>query len=394
MRSNAKKKLTITFAVVLAVSLVAYYIVSMSKKKAEAKTANGPASAAQASAPAKSDAAPAAPAAAPAPEVTVIKIEKQNAQQSLQLPARVIAYKTSEVRPRVGGIIKERIFEEGSFVKKGQQLYQIDPEPFQIEYNNAAVNLKTVKAKYQRFKELIGMEAISKQEFDDMKATFAQAQAAFNLAKNSLGYTKVYAPISGYIGKSNFTEGALAVANQDNVLTTITQLDPVYVDMEQPSRDALQIGNQRKVSVILETEDGTYDQKGVLEFSEVFADQSTDSINLRAKFPNGDKKLIPGMFVTAKLNLKPINAITVPQRATTRTPDGNLSVWVVNENNVANPKIIKAKNAYGASWIVEDGLNEGDVIIYEGFMKIAPGATVKPVFLDSQNNQNNTEKKS
>jgi RND family efflux transporter MFP subunit len=226
---------------------------------------------------------------------------------------------------------------------------------------------------------LVAIEAVSLQEYDDAIAAADQAKAALNKAKADIDYTKVYSPISGYVGKSNVTEGTLVTANQVGILTTVTQLDPIYVDMAQPTKDMLQLGQQKEIPVSLIMEGTEYQNTGVLKFSEVFADESTDSVRLRAKFSNKDKKLIPGMFVNAKLHLKPIDAITVPQKATNRGPDGSLIVWVVDQNNVAKPRPIKAEKTSDDNWIVSEGLADGEVVILEGFQKLSDGAKVKPI---------------
>lgn len=321
---------------------------------------------------------PAQPAANAATAVTTITATKKQVQLFTELPGRVNAQKIAKIRPQAEGIIKKIKFLEGGFVKKGQQLYQIDSTIYQSAYNSANSALKAASAKRSRYKNLLEQDAISKQEFDDINATFAQAKADVSKARKNFDYTKVLAPISGYIGKSNVTEGALVTANQAEVLTTITQLDPIYVDMEQPSKDVIAIGHHKEIPVSLTTEDPTYQNTGKLKFSEMFADESTDSVRLRAIFSNKDKKLIPGMFVSAKLNLTPFEAITVPQRATTRTPTGGLVVWVVEAENIAKSRPIKATKIFGDSWIVEEGLTEGETIIYEGFQKISDGAKVSP----------------
>ncbi len=317
-------------------------------------------------------------------EVNVVRVKKENVQLFLDLPARVSAYKISEVRPQIDGIIRQRKFVEGSFVKEGQQLYQVDPAIYQITLDNASASLSAVSAKRERYKNLLEQDAISKQEFDDINAALAKAQADVKKAKTNLVYTKVYAPISGYIGKSNITEGALVTANQATILTTITQLDPIYVDMAQPSRDMIKLGNQEEIEVTLIVDGGIGENKGTLKFSEVFADETTDSVRLRAIFDNKDKKLIPGMFVNAKLHLKPIEAITIPQRAANRGFDGNLVVWVVDKDNIVKSRSIKSDQISEDKWIVLDGLEEGDVIVYEGFQKISEGAKIKPVFIDKE----------
>lgn len=311
-------------------------------------------------------------------EVTVVTARKESVQLFQELPARISAYKISEVRPQVEGIIKSKKFTEGSFVKEGQQLYQIDPNIYQIAYDNASMSLKATQAKKERYEKLLELDAVSKQEYDDVSAASAQSLAELKKAKTNLAYTKVLAPISGYIGKSNITEGRLVTANQAEILTTITQLDPIYVDMTQATKDALKIGDQKGAIVTLITDDGEYESRGSLRFTESFADESTDSVRLRALFSNTDKKLIPGMFVTAKIHLKDFDAITIPQRAANRTPSGDLAVFVVDENNVIKMRVIKSSQSFEDKWIVEDGIEEGETIVYEGFQKIADGAKVNP----------------
>lgn len=328
-----------------------------------------------------------------ATNVTVITAKKQSVELVTELPGRVSSYRISEVRPRVDGVIKKRKFTEGSFIKEGTQLYQIDPTVYQTAYDNANANYKTLRAKRDRYKILIEQDAVSKQEFDDVSAAFASAQADLKNAKTNLTYTKVLAPISGYIGKSNITEGTLVTTNQAEVLTTITELDPIYIDMAQPTKDALKLDNKEELDVSVTTDDPTYKNTGKLKLSEVFADESTDSVRLRALFSNPEKKLIPGMFVNGTIHLKPFDAITIPQRATNRAPDGNLSVWVVEKDNIAKPRSIKAEQIYKDSWIVTDGLNEGDIIIYEGFLKLADGAKVNPTPLAASTTPTNSVEK-
>jgi membrane fusion protein (multidrug efflux system) len=317
-------------------------------------------------------------------EVTVSSVKKNQVQLFHELPARVEAYRISQVRPRVEGVVRKIKFEEGSFVKAGQQLYEIESEVYQSAFEKAQANLKSVGAKKTRYQALLEEGAISKQEFDDINASFAEAKDIFTKAKTSLNYSKVYAQISGYIGKSNFTEGSLVTANQIDPLTTITQLDPIYVDMSQPTKDAMGFYNQKKIPVSLVIEDQNYEVQGMLRMAEVFADDETDSVRLRSLFSNKDKKLIPGMFVTAKIHLKPFDAITVPQRATIRLPDGNLAVWKIEEGNIAKQVLIKTDQVFEDQWVVSDGLEEGDVIIYEGYQKITDGAKVNPVQLETQ----------
>lgn len=312
-------------------------------------------------------------------EVEVIMVKKSMASLTQELPGRVSAFRISDVRPQVDGIIRKQLFVEGSFVKQGQPLYQIEPELYRIAYNSAKENYKALSAKKERYKALLEADAVSKQEYEDLVASAAQAEADYKRAQTNLTYAEVRAPISGYIGKSNITEGMLLTSNQTQVLTTITQLDPLYIDMSIPSRNAVNMDEQREIPVTLKINGRNLDEEGVLKIVEVFANQSTDSVRLRAKFSNKNKKLIPGMFVTAQLHLKPIEAITVPQKATTRGPDGSLIVWLVDKENIAKPRPIKAEKTNGDNWIVSEGLEEGDVIIYEGFQKISDGAKVIPL---------------
>jgi len=311
-------------------------------------------------------------------EVNIVAVKKQKIQLTQELPGRVEALRISEVRPQVDGIIRKVKFIEGSFVKEGQQLYQINPTVYKIALQTADANLKALKAKKERYQNLVELDAVSKQEYDDAVASYESAKATAELARNNLDYAKVMAPISGYIGKNNITEGRLVTKNQADVLTTITQLDPVYVDMAQPTRDMLKLENQKEIKVTVLTDDPAYKNSGTLKFSEVFADESTDSVRLRAIFSNKDGKLIPGMFVTGKLHLKPIEAVIVPQKATTRTPDGNLLVFVVKEG-IAKARSIKAEQTYNDNWVVIEGLEDGEVVILEGYQKIADGAKVNPV---------------
>ncbi len=321
-------------------------------------------------------------------EVIVITVKKDKVQLFQELPARVEAFKISEVRPQAEGIIKKRLFVEGSFVKAGQVLYQIDPTIYQASYENSSANLKNLRTKKLRYEKLLEVDAISKQEFDDLETSLAQAESEAKKTKATLNYTKVYAPISGYIGKSNFTEGALVTANQNGVLTTITQLDPIYVDMAQPAKEALETNNKKEILVSLVSDDPNYQNIGKLKLIENFADQTTDSVRLRAVFSNKDKKLIPGMFIGAKLHLEPIKAITVPQKATTRMPDGSLSVWIIDKENIAKMRIIKANQTFGDNWVVESGLEDGEIVVLEGFLKISEGAKVKTTKPENQIQKN------
>ncbi len=312
----------------------------------------------------------------PAIPVTTISVTKQKVQLYVDLPGRVNAKKIAQVRPQIDGVIKAIKFTEGALVKQGQPLYQIDSEIYNAAVKGNEANVKALTAKRNRYKILLEQDAVSKQEFDDIEASLDQAKSEASKAKKNLDYTKVLAPISGFIGKTNYTEGALVTANQADALTTIVQLDPIYVDLEQPAQEVIAGGNRKEIPVSLIADDPSNRLIGKLKFSEMFVDESTDSIRLRAEFSNKNQKLLPGMFVSAKLHLAPFAAVTVPQRVTTRTPDGKLMVWVVQSDNTVKAKIIKAEKIFNDSWIVQEGLEEGEVVVYEGIQKISEGAKV------------------
>ncbi len=311
------------------------------------------------------------------PEVSVIKAFSENIAITKELPARVSAYEISEVRPEISGIIKQIKFQEGSFVRVNQQLYQIDSSVEKAEIEQAKANLKAAHAKAERFKKLLNIEGISKQEYEEVLSELALANAKFADAAQKLAETKVLAPISGIIGKTNFTVGALVTQNQELPLATITKLSPIYVDIVQPTSEAIKNRNNKNLKVGLLIDGQKYNDKGQLQFIQSFADESTDSVTLRAKFSNKDEKLIPGMFVTAKLYLSEYKAITVPQSAVNRDPNGNLSVFVVDSSNIATPRAIVADELYENKWIVKSGLVEGEAIIDKGLFKIRPNTEVK-----------------
>lgn len=333
--------------------------------------------------------------------VNVVTLTQQNVTLSRSLPARTVAYRKAEVRPQVNGIIEARLYEEGAQVEAGQTLYQIEPALYEAtvanadaELTRARAALKTAKAREQRYKGLMEDKAISRQEYDDALATFEQAQAeikvqqaAVSSAKTNLGYTRVNAPISGRIGKSNVTEGALVTAQQTGVMTTIHQLDPIFVDIAQPSKELLQLRRQMisksvaqeaAPTVELTLEDGSkYPLNGELQFAEVSVDPSTGDIVLRAIMPNPDQLLLPGMFVRAEINEGELeNAILVPQRGISFDREGHATAMVVNSDNQVEARQLELQRAIGNAWLVETGLQEGDQVITAGLQKIAPGATV------------------
>lgn len=334
----------------------------------------------------KEEAAP----VAQAPQVGVVTLQAQPYTLVSDLPGRTTAYRVAEVRPQVNGIILKRLFKEGSDVQEGQQLYQIDPSVYEATLASAQANLQSTKSLSDRYKQLVSEQAVSRQEYDDAQAKRLQAEATLKSAQIDLRYTKVLAPISGRIGRSAVTEGALVSNGQATAMATIQQLDPIYVDVTQSSAELLKLrrelesGALKKVGdnaaeVSLKLEDGsTYAQKGRLEFSEVSVDETTGSVTLRAVFPNPEHNLLPGMFVHARLN-NGVNetAILAPQQGVTRDLKGQATALVVNQENKVELRQLKASRTVGNDWLIEEGLNAGDRLITEGLQYVKPGVEVK-----------------
>lgn len=343
----------------------------------------------------------------PAPEVGFITVQPQPLVLQSELAGRTTPFLVSDVRPQVSGIIKFRRFEEGSEVKAGQVLYEIDSAPYQATFNEAKAGLANAKAavdaarlKDQRYSELLAIEGVSQQEADDAKvsheqavAAVAQMQALLASAQINLDYTKVRAPISGRIGKSTVTPGALVTANQTTSLATIRALDPIYVDMTQSSADILKLRRlvgesgmkSGRAKVHLKLEDGSaYSHTGSMKFSEVAVDESTGSVTLRAEFPNPDDMLLPGMYVRAVLD-QAVNttAILAPQQGVTRDLKGNATALVLTADNKVEQRTLVAERAIGDRWLISAGLSQGDRLIVEGTNKIRAGDTVRPVDVES-----------
>lgn len=335
---------------------------------------------------------------AQAPQVSVHIVKSAPLAVTTELPGRTDAYRVAEVRPQVSGIILHRNFTEGSDVKAGESLYQIDPATYQAAYDNAkgelvkalaAANIAHLTVK--RYVPLVGTQYVSKQEYDQAVATAQQADASVVAAKAgvesariNLAYTKVTSPINGRIGKSSVTEGALVTNGQATALATVQQLDPIYVDVTQSSSDFMRLKQQTSLqkgdtsSVELLMENGQpYPLKGTLQFSDVTVDESTGSITLRALFPNPQHMLLPGMFVRARIDegTQP-DAILVPQQGVTRTPRGDATVLVVNEKNQVESRTVVAPQAIGDRWLITEGLKNGDRVIISGLQKVRPGVTV------------------
>jgi membrane fusion protein, multidrug efflux system len=338
------------------------------------------------------------------PEVGVVVMSYQPVTLTMELSGRISPQMVADVRPQVGGIIQKRLFTEGGDVKAGEALYQIDPATYQSAYASAKAalakseaNVFTLRQKAERFKELVSINAVSRQEYDDATAALKQAEAdievgkaAVETARINLSYTRIIAPISGKIGRSSVTPGALVTANQASALATIQQLDPVYVDVTQSSVDLLRLkrglasgeiknmsADQAQVKLLLE-DGSSYHSEGILKFSEVTVDQSTGSITLRAQFPNPNQLLLPGMFVRGVVQEGVREqAMLVLQRGITRDPAGNAVALVVGENDVVERRVLKTERAIGDAWLVTDGLKIGERVIVEGIQRIRPGATVK-----------------
>ncbi|AVN33841.1 MAG: efflux RND transporter periplasmic adaptor subunit [Serratia marcescens] len=335
-------------------------------------------------------------------EVGVVTLRGQSVTLSSELTGRVNATMTSDVRPQVDGIIKQRLFTEGAEVKAGQVLYQIDPASYQASYDQAAAQLKNAQAtvqstrlKSQRYAALVKENGVSQQDADDAKAAYlaavasvAQYQAALETARINLAYTQVRAPIAGRIGISSVTPGALVTASQSDALATIRALDPIYVDLTQSSAQLLKLRRQQAAlqrgavtPVAIKLEDGTpYAHAGKLELTEVAVDEATGSVTLRAVFPNPEHELLPGMYVHATVaNGVDPKAILAPQQGITRNAKGEATALVVDEQNKVAQRTVSAERVVGSNWLIGSGLNEGDRLIVEGTSKVTIGAAVKPV---------------
>lgn len=349
---------------------------------------------------------PAGPPNMGPPVVGYVVVKAQPVTLSTELPGRTSPFLTSDVRPQVNGLIKTRLFTEGGDVKAGQPLYQIDPAPYQATLDqakaqllSAEANLATLKIKAERYADLVKLNAVAKQDEDDAEAAYKQAlatvaqnKAAVEGAAINLGYTRVTAPISGRIGRSLVTPGALVTAGQTTALATIQTLDPIYVDVAQSADQVLALkraiaGGQltgagpASARVKLLLQDGEpYPVEGVLKFSEVTVDQTTGSVTLRAVFANTNRLLLPGLYVRAVIveGVEP-QGILAPQSAIGRNDKGQATAFVLDPQNRAQLRILKTGQAIGDAWLVTSGLQSGDRLITEGLMKVRPGAGVKPV---------------
>lgn len=346
-----------------------------------------------------------AAAAPPAAKVGVVTLQPQTVTLSRELPGRVQATQIAQIRPQVSGIVLSRQFTEGGQVQAGDTLYQIDPAPFEAALQSAKAakaranaNVASASAKASRYRELLKSKAVSQQEYDEAQAAalsaqadLLTAQAQINTAQINLNYSKVSSPISGQIGKSTVTPGALVTSGQAEVLATVTSLDPIYVDMTQSSSELLalkqalnngQLGKAATAAqVSLQLEDGSrYPHQGTLQFAEVTVNPDTGSVTLRASFPNPDRLLLPGMYVRAVVNEgEQANAILAPQRGVTRNAKGQATAMVVGADGKVEPRLLNTSRTVGANWLINDGLQAGDQLIIEGLQKIRPGAPVEAI---------------
>lgn len=339
----------------------------------------------------------------PQPHVGVVTLKAEPLQVTTELPGRTDAYRVAEVRPQVGGIILKRNFAEGSDIRGGESLYQIDPAPYKAAYDSAQGELakavaaaKLAHLTVQRDKPLVGDHYVSQQEFDTAVANAQQADADVQAARANvetarinLAYTKVTSPIDGRIGQSNVTEGALVTTEQANALATVQQLDPIYVDVTQSSNDFIRLKQaviqgsleksalQTQVTLVMENGQA-YPLKGQLQFSDVSVDESTGSITIRALFPNPQHDLLPGMFVRARIDEgMQKDALLVPQQGVARNPRGEATVMLVNAKSQVEVRNVTAAQAIGDKWLVTEGLHSGDRVIVSGLQKIRPEMTVK-----------------
>jgi membrane fusion protein (multidrug efflux system) len=340
------------------------------------------------------------PAKGPTP-VGVVTVQTQKVSVTSELPGRTAPYKIAEVRPQINGIVQQRLFREGADVKAGETLYQIDPAVYRAALDSASAslakaqaNVVTLKLKADRYGELVKINAVSKQDFDDADAALKQAEAdvaagkaAVDSARINLDYTRIVSPISGRIGISTVTPGALLTANQTTALTTVQQLDPIYVDVVQPSSElirmkhALESGllkragpDAAKVQLLLEN-NTHYALEGKLELTDVTVDPGTGTVTLRVIFPNPKHDLLPGMFVRALLE-EGVNeqGILVPQQGVTHDSRGNATALVLGKEGNVELRVLELGDAVGDKWVVKGGLNVGDQLIVEGVQKVKPGA--------------------
>ena len=343
-----------------------------------------------------------APGKAPPVEVVAYTVESSQVPVSSELTGRVVAAVTAEIRPQAGGIVRKRLFTEGSEVEAGQVLYEIDPTSSQTSVrdaeatlSSAKVALATARAKAIRYRELVAIEAVSQESAEEAEAGYKQAkstvdsaEANLEAAKLSLSYANVTSPINGRIGRSSVSEGALVTANQTTALATVQQLDPVYLDATQSATEFLRIRQQfeqgkvklengHPVVRLIKDDGSLYDQVGKLELADAIVDETTGTVTIRSQFPNPNSELIPGMYGRVRLEGAVLqNALVVPQVAISRDVKGNALAYVINENNTIEERTLTTGPTLGDQWIVESGLKSGERVVVEGLQKIRAGSVV------------------
>ncbi|MDO7245568.1 multidrug efflux RND transporter periplasmic adaptor subunit AdeD [Acinetobacter pittii] len=335
-------------------------------------------------------------------QVGTITIKPETIESTYQLAGRTVASEISQVRPQVNGVVIEQLFKEGTQVNKGAPLYKIDSSLYRDGVDEAAGNLALAKAtvnstrlQAERYKELIKVNGVSQQELDNAQSAYEQAkatvavnEAVLKTARTNLRYTQVSAPISGRIGRSSITRGALVTSAQTDPLATIQKLDPMYVDLTQSSDEYMALRKQltengikpTELSVRLKLENGTaYAEQGTFKFSDVAVDEATGSVTLRAAFPNPNNALLPGLYVRAELGTgtRP-NSVLIPQGALFRDAEGNALVWVVGKDNKAEQRKITLGDAIDNRWLVTSGLKAGDQVIVDGLQGLSAGMTIEP----------------
>lgn len=348
-----------------------------------------------------------------ATEVEAVTVKMQDVPITAELPGRISAYQIAEVRPQVGGIIESRDFTEGSEVEEGQVLYHIDARTYRADVASAKASLARAEASLntsnlqaKRFKTLVARNLVSQQDYDDAVATVgedradvASAKADVSSAQINLDYTTVTSPISGRIGKSSVTKGALVTASQDTSLVTVQQLDPIYVDMTQSASETLKLKRElskngkaaaapdkAKVELLMDKDD-PYQYQGELQFTDISVDEGTGMVTLRALFPNPDTMLLPGMFVTARMvEAVAHDAILLPQKAVSHNDDGDATTMVINAEGKVESRVVKIDRAMGNQWLVTDGLSAGEQVITSGLQKIKAGAPVRVAKDDATEN--------
>lgn len=342
-------------------------------------------------------------------EVGTVTVRAERVVLTRELPGRTVASRVADIRPQVNGLILKRIFEEGALVKEGDLLYQIDPAQYQAAYDQAKAavamaeaNVPAARSREARFKELVASRAVGLQDYDNALAALQQAEAqleaskaALEAAKINFSYTPIKAPISGYIGRSSVTEGAMVTAYQPVPLATVQQLDPIYVDVPQSTAELIKLqqsmangtlnsdnDGQKKVSII--REDGTlYPQEGTLAFRDVTVSQTTGSVIVRMTVPNPDRVLLPGMFVRAVIREGYIEkGILLTQSGVSRDSKGNPYAWVIDKNGNAMTRMLTLDRAIGDKWLVSSGLEDGEKVIVQGLQRLRPGVAVTAVEAD------------